>query len=278
MARTTLLMFVLTILVAADARALPPADARPDRASIRVSVPTPDTKVWFDGAETEQKGTEREFVSPPLAAGRSYTYTVKATWTKDGREITREKQIRVRPGQETAVAFGPEDDVGDAGGLFQPGRAIPAQVGGAKDARARRLLRWHLNFEYDSGEDYAEQLRMLGAILAVPVGEKQYRLYEELSQRPPPARLVSGEDLAKLNRIYWMGDDPEAIQLLFEGLKIPERPKRFWAFFPSELEQDLIKKELAYRGLKEEDIKQTVFKARRRGAKIVVEVANQEGR
>lgn len=76
-----------------------------NQAMIRVTVPSPAAKVWFEGSETRQTGTERLFVSPRLEAGNAYTYTVKATWTENGREVTREKEIRVRPGQETTVAF-----------------------------------------------------------------------------------------------------------------------------------------------------------------------------
>ncbi len=72
---------------------------------IRVVLPSPDANVWFDHAPTRQKGTDRLFVSPLLHEGKTYTYTIKASWVENGREVTDERQVRVRPGRETVVNF-----------------------------------------------------------------------------------------------------------------------------------------------------------------------------
>lgn len=75
------------------------------QAQIRVLVPSPDANIWFDDTPTHQKGACRLFVSPHLDGGKTYTYTVKASWLEKGREVTREKQVKVRPGQESVVDF-----------------------------------------------------------------------------------------------------------------------------------------------------------------------------
>src|SRR5262245_60323463 len=45
-------------------------------ATIVVRVPA-DAKLYFDGVLTEQTGTERTFVTPPLRAGQEFRYELK---------------------------------------------------------------------------------------------------------------------------------------------------------------------------------------------------------
>src|ERR1051325_9783772 len=52
-------------------------------ASVRVIVPDPQARVWFDGTLTQQSGIERFFTTPPLAT--SGTYTVRVVWMRGGR-------------------------------------------------------------------------------------------------------------------------------------------------------------------------------------------------
>jgi uncharacterized protein (TIGR03000 family) len=72
-------------------------------AGIRITVPEEAARVWFDGTLTQQTGTERQFQTPTLSAPG--TYRIRAAWMQDGREVTREQDITVRPGQQTAVTF-----------------------------------------------------------------------------------------------------------------------------------------------------------------------------
>jgi uncharacterized protein (TIGR03000 family) len=84
-----------------------------NQALIRVMVPDPNATVWFQGSETEQRGTLRTFVSPELESGKNYWYTVRASWTENGQKVTRTKQVQVHPGQVTTVNFMERDT--DAG-------------------------------------------------------------------------------------------------------------------------------------------------------------------
>lgn len=74
-------------------------------ALIRVLVPSPNANLWFDNTPMPQQGSCRLFVSPPLDRGKTYTYTVKASWLERGRKVSREKLVKVRPGRETVVDF-----------------------------------------------------------------------------------------------------------------------------------------------------------------------------
>lgn len=72
-------------------------------ADIRVIVPDPSARVWFDGNPTRQTGTDRLFHSAPLAT--TGTYHIKATWLEDGRPVTQERDVAVSPGQAVTVDF-----------------------------------------------------------------------------------------------------------------------------------------------------------------------------
>jgi uncharacterized protein (TIGR03000 family) len=78
---------------------------RDDEAMVRVILPNPDCRVTFDGHQTQQRGTQRSFTTTLPDRNRDYTYTVRATWTEDGREMKRERKVKVRAGQPVTVDF-----------------------------------------------------------------------------------------------------------------------------------------------------------------------------
>jgi len=75
------------------------------RARLRVMVPAQDARLSINGTPMQQTGTSRVFESPALEAGRSYTYSLQATWTENGREVTKQQEVEVRPGQESVAVF-----------------------------------------------------------------------------------------------------------------------------------------------------------------------------
>jgi uncharacterized protein (TIGR03000 family) len=76
----------------------------PNIAQIRVTVPDSNAQVMFDGAPTTQRGTDRLFLTPALQPGKSH-YMVTATWTQNGKTITREQRVEVQPGAQETVTF-----------------------------------------------------------------------------------------------------------------------------------------------------------------------------
>jgi uncharacterized protein (TIGR03000 family) len=80
--------------------AAPPAGAAP--AGIRVTLPA-DAVLTFDGTPTRSTGGEREFVTPPLAGGKTYTYTLQASRVRDGKTESVTQQVKVRAGEVTPV-------------------------------------------------------------------------------------------------------------------------------------------------------------------------------
>lgn len=91
---------------------------------LRVHVPEPSAKVWIEDQLTQQQGTDRLFVSPPLNAG-TYHYTVRASWMENGREVSREQKVKVEAGREAQVNF--QQRAGESGinrtGFDQPAPA-----------------------------------------------------------------------------------------------------------------------------------------------------------
>jgi uncharacterized protein (TIGR03000 family) len=76
---------------------LPGGDFQPtpdNRAHITLHVPA-DAQVWFDGKETKQKGTVRQYESPKLAVGKKYHYEIRVRWMKEGKPIEEKRRIEV---------------------------------------------------------------------------------------------------------------------------------------------------------------------------------------
>jgi uncharacterized protein (TIGR03000 family) len=71
---------------------------RTDVAAIDVRVPA-EAQLWFQGQKTQQQGSNRFFESPPLEAGKTYAYKVKAAWMNDkGENVERMRTLQVRAG------------------------------------------------------------------------------------------------------------------------------------------------------------------------------------
>jgi hypothetical protein len=126
--------------------------------------------------------------------------------------------------------------------------------------RLERIDRWIMLFDTFSGEDYARQLHGLGAILAIPRGGDEYGIIRDLSQRPAKPELG---DIGSIHRIYWEDNKRDSVAPLCQALGIHPEPTHVVAFFPKSLEDKLLKIELQYQGLREDQIKQTRFKIRR---------------
>jgi len=83
-------------------------DAPPGHAdgAARVHVRVPgDADIWFDGAKTTQKGSDREYESPQLVPGQEYRYELRAQWLEHGRTVTQARQVTVHAGDRVNVDF-----------------------------------------------------------------------------------------------------------------------------------------------------------------------------
>lgn len=143
---------------------------------------------------------------------------------------------------------------------------------GKMNARTQRVLRWIMMFDTLNGNDYANQLQALGAILGIPAPENQYTIVRDLKARPATGKI---EDLRQIQRIFWVDDVPDSVRALSTALQLPQVPPHIVAFFPERLEAELLKKELAFRGKKEHEIKETRFRVVRKGSSYEAVVVDQ---
>jgi uncharacterized protein (TIGR03000 family) len=72
-------------------------------AHLTITVP-PSADVYFDGSRTGQRGTVRQFFSPPLESG-TYQYEIRASWMQNGQRMDQVQTVTVRPGEGVAVRF-----------------------------------------------------------------------------------------------------------------------------------------------------------------------------
>jgi uncharacterized protein (TIGR03000 family) len=81
------------------------ARSNDNRVLVRVDVPSPSAKIWFEGEATQQQGYDRLYISPPIEPGKNYSYTIKASWMENGREVTQEKKLQVHANDQVAATF-----------------------------------------------------------------------------------------------------------------------------------------------------------------------------
>jgi uncharacterized protein (TIGR03000 family) len=73
-------------------------------AHINVEVP-PDAQLWIEGQQTQQKGTSRTFVSPPLERNQAYEYRIRARWNENGQVVEQAQKVTVIAGERFTVSF-----------------------------------------------------------------------------------------------------------------------------------------------------------------------------
>jgi len=144
--------------------------------------------------------------------------------------------------------------------------------GPGSSARARRQVRWTMSFTTESGEDYLRQLNYLGAVLFVEVPGEPTRMYKHLDRKPVPAEQ---EDPDIRKRLSWTDTNPASVGPLAQAMGIDRTPSRIVAYFPQELEDQLLKKELRYHGRPENKIQSTIFQLLKLGSRYEIIVIDQ---
>jgi uncharacterized protein (TIGR03000 family) len=86
-------------------RVLPPTPKLDLTAHIEVAVPDANAAVWFGDYQTSSRGLTRNFTSPALEPGTSYSYTIKASWDESGQTRTAERVVYVKAGARVVVDF-----------------------------------------------------------------------------------------------------------------------------------------------------------------------------
>jgi uncharacterized protein (TIGR03000 family) len=81
------------------------AAATNNSAVLTVSVPA-DAKIFVNDRATTSTGANRSYVSRNLQPGASYTYRVRAVFTRDGQPVSEERIVKLAAGQNQSLAFG----------------------------------------------------------------------------------------------------------------------------------------------------------------------------
>ena len=74
-------------------------------ALVNVRLPDANAEVWVEGQQTRQRGTWREYISPPLNPDRDYVYDIRARWTENGKEVERTRTVPVQANGVATVDF-----------------------------------------------------------------------------------------------------------------------------------------------------------------------------
>ena len=187
----------------------------------------------------------------------------KAAFTKTDEELL--KQI-----------LGSRRGSGPGEGKGTTGEAGKGPGGTGSDSTRARSLRWVLRFRTNDGDDYVKQLAAMGASILVPLPpeNKQCLYFSDL--RNPSPRMATEDDLKGLaGQIKFSDTRPASVQGVCSALRVTQPAQSFWAFFPRGLEDDLSRKELAYRNRRSEDIEETIFSVMIRGGSYEVVVVSQ---
>jgi hypothetical protein len=179
--------------------------------------------------------------------------------------LNLKKEVRAK--LDGAIAGKGDGGSGSGGGEGTgrgPGKGSGVGPGRGNRDRANRVLRWTLIFNTRDGQDYLRQIDAFGGIIAVPDPKDpdNYLVIRDLKERPARPQA---EDIAKIQRIYWIDDKEWSVKSMGSALGLAQVPSHFVVFFPVEFEQRLLDLELKYRNKQEHEIVETRFDVRRAG-------------
>jgi hypothetical protein len=177
------------------------------------------------------------------------------------REMARVNAEKIKEGLARAKGKGGDGDGGGDGRGIGPGNGDGRGPGdgGKPDIRVCRMLRWTMSFDVHSGQDYANQLRSLGVMVAVDILDDpgKVRVYDTIK----PNAKSNVKELKNITRMPWVDSKQETVGVLCGYMGIRPTPPRVIAYMTPEMEANLLKLELkAAGGVAEEKIEETVFK------------------
>ncbi len=80
-----------------------PALTTPAPATVDVTVPAEDVELWFNGVKMQQTGLKRQFVTPDLTPGKTFTYQLRAKWSDSVRQYDVTRTVAVQAGAQLTV-------------------------------------------------------------------------------------------------------------------------------------------------------------------------------
>ncbi len=95
---------VKTAPPAAQRRTYTVSTAPENTARVRVLLPA-NAQLWLGDELMTPTGAERNFVTPELTPGKTYSYQVKARWIQNGRPVEQSAKVKVYANKTTTVEF-----------------------------------------------------------------------------------------------------------------------------------------------------------------------------
>jgi uncharacterized protein (TIGR03000 family) len=77
---------------------LPEKNPEEPNVALMVAHLPEDARIWFEDQPTNQTGSLRRFLSPPLTPGKTYTYTVRVQWPEEGQWVSQVHSFPVHAG------------------------------------------------------------------------------------------------------------------------------------------------------------------------------------
>jgi hypothetical protein len=154
-----------------------------------------------------------------------------------------------------------------SGGKKGPGlgnRTGPGQgqspVGKVLSDQRRRELRWKILASED-GDIHLKKLQALKVVLIIPLRTKPgMALRYDFSKANAQPQLVPAADDS--NKVRWKNPSASEMMALAKVLHLQEVPQYSVIYLPPELEADMARRELEYKGLRENEIQMTVWDLR----------------
>jgi len=246
----------------------------PDRSPPTVDVINVGDEPEAAPGETDEAPGE-EAATPEAVAQEEMQPTPKDVAIAEAAEVAKPDAIKPdikRPDIKTEAANFAAQANAAKQALAENFKKKPGGGGKGSGAtgRAARPARWVLHFKTSSPGDYLAQLEGLGASVAFPLSGSQWKYAINPASNP----RFENRNLDNENRLFWVDDRPQSVRAITEHLGIPPAPVMA-AFLPLELEERMLKMELAYKNLEEDEILSTQFECFQRGGGYDVMVVNQ---
>jgi hypothetical protein len=148
--------------------------------------------------------------------------------------------------------------------------------GFAPNSTAGRAIRWSLNFQVESSDEWLRQFAALKATLMFPIGASGEAVVIRDPLKPDEKERLGNFD--SLKELYFIDDKPRSVRQVALACRLDFTPSRFVAFFPKAFENRLAEEERKFRNRKEEEIVETDFRISIRNGEPVITVISQQAK
>ncbi|MBX9581883.1 MAG: hypothetical protein K2X87_16385 [Gemmataceae bacterium] len=197
--------------------------------------------------------------------------------TKEASVEKIQDALNIQAKQNDKKAIGTKFGSGNQPGRGFDGSAGTGPGGTGNDATWKRGLGWTIRFKFEDVREYCKQLAEAQAVVFVPDGgvdAKSGTLFADLNN-PKVGRPTTTSDPAFSGRLVMYEQDAKKVRLLLDYLGVGGQSRVYGVYFSREFQEEMARKELAFRKRRREDIESTTFGFVNRGGKYEVVVLDQ---